>query len=384
MAGGIVKRFLQISVGILYKVKERLLSKRSLLDWECISVLLARTRLIHWECITKPLKGQPGDFVNIHTPTIEDYRMTYRLDGKVKIIYDWWYSAILKDLNGNIYFPILVFNPRWSYCRIIRIDTNNTAKKLWSLPKFLVARHDFEVKIGYSKQKNAIDIWVPITNKPESSENSYLKSTIEAGKSRLSLKTNNTALELTFTSLGLPFWINRGREATISPRGDTMSGFYDVCQVEGSIIRGSVKTKISGVGINEHLMSFTPPIRFWKRVDVVFFCSDEVYCTFWYLENRVGAQQYEYKDGAVFLRATNEYLIPIDFKIEYLEFDVLKKAPIRIRVSVETTEGELDVVAEAIVEDEGQLALKIVNGQFIFRDGRRLRLTNGFGHHALH
>jgi hypothetical protein len=368
MAGGIVKTFLQISVGVFYKVKGRLLSKRKL----------------DWECITKPLKGQPDDLVNIHTPTIEEYRMTYRLDGKVKTIYDWWYSAILKDPNGNLYFSILVFHPRWSFYRIIRIDTNHTAENLWSLPKLFVAGQDFAEKIGYSEQENAIDIWVPKTNKPESSVNSFLRSTIEAGKSRLSLKKNNTTVDLTFTSLGLPFWINKGREAICSPRGDTMSGFYDICHVEGCIIQGSVKTEVSGVGINEHLMSFTPPIRFWKRVDGVFFCSDEVYCAFWYLENRVGAQQYEYKDGTVFVRATKEYLIPVDFKIEYLEFDDLKKVPTKIRISVETTEGELDAVAEAMIEIEKQLALKIVDGQFIFRDGRRLRLTNGFGQHALH
>jgi hypothetical protein len=368
MAGGIVKTFLQISVGIFYKVKGRLLSKRKL----------------DWECITKPLKGQPNDLVNIHTPTIEDYKMTYRLGRKTKTIYDWWYSAVPKDPEGNLYFFILEFHPKWSSFRIVRVDKSDGRENLWSLPNFLIAGQDFAEKIGYSEQENAIDIWVPKTNKPESSVNSFLRSTIEAGKSRLSLKKNNTTVDLTFTSLGLPFWINKGREAICSPRGDTMSGFYDICHVEGCIIQGSVKTEVSGVGINEHLMSFTPPIRFWKRVDGVFFCSDEVYCAFWYLENRVGAQQYEYKDGTVFVRATKEYLIPVDFKIEYLEFDDLKKVPTKIRISVETTEGELDAVAEAMIEIEKQLALKIVDGQFIFRDGRRLRLTNGFGQHALH
>ena len=38
----------------------------------------------------------------------------------------------------------------------------------------------------------------------------------------------------------------------------------------------------------------------------------------WYLENEIDARGFEYKDGAVFIRATREYLILIDFKIEYL------------------------------------------------------------------
>jgi hypothetical protein len=145
-----------------------------------------------------------------------------------------------------------------------------------------------------------------------------------------------------------------------------------------------VKTEINGVGVNEHLMSFTAPDRFWKRVDGIFFCTDQIYCSFIYLENDVGRRKYEYKDGAVVIRTTNEYLIPTDFKIEYLEFDDSKKVPVRIRISVATKKGKLDAVAQAMLAIEKQLALKIVEGQFVFEDGRTFKLTNGFGQHALH
>jgi len=37
-----------------------------------------------------------------------------------------------------------------------------------------------------------------------------------------------------------------------------------------------------------------------------------------------------------------------------------------------------------MAETEKQLALKIIDGQFVFKDGRKLRLTNGYGQHALH
>jgi hypothetical protein len=37
-----------------------------------------------------------------------------------------------------------------------------------------------------------------------------------------------------------------------------------------------------------------------------------------------------------------------------------------------------------MVAIEKQLALKVVEGQFVFEDGRKLKLTNGFGQHALH
>jgi hypothetical protein len=367
-AGKFVKMILRNPMRILDKVKEMPFSKRPL-DWERIS---------------KPLKEDSNDFVNIHNPTVGEYRMTYRLEGRVKTVYDWWYSAVLRDRKGKLYFLILAFHPKWSFYRIISIDINDGEENLWSLPKSLVAGDNFYGKIGYSEHENAIDIWVQKTGKPESSRNSFARCTIRTGASRLILKTDKMAVDLTFTSLGLPFWINRGREAISSPRGDTMSGFYDVCQVEGSLLHSTLKTEVRGVGVNEHLMSFVPPDRFWKRVDGVFFCTDQVYCALIYLENKTGTRQYEYKDGAVFIRATKEYLIPIDFKIEYLEFDDLKKVPVKIRILVDTTKGELNAVAETMVAIEKQLAFRILDGEFVFKDGRKLRLTNGYGQHALH
>jgi len=189
-------------------------------------------------------------------------------------------------------------------------------------------------------------------------------------------------VNLNFTSLGVPFWINRGREAICSPKGDTMSGFWDISKVEGFLTRNTQKTKISGMGFNEHLFSLTPPERFWQRVDGIFFYTDQIYCAFWHLENKIGSRRYEYKDGAVLIRETEEYLIPIDFKIEYLELDNLKR-PVKIRILADTTKGKLNVVAQALAETEKQLALKIIDGQFVFKDGRKMRLTNGYGQHAL-
>lgn len=338
----------------------------------------------NWECISKPLKEDPNDLVNIHNPSIEEYKITYFVDGKVKTAYDWWYSAILKDRKGKLYFFILAFHPKWSFCRVIRIDMSRSQKKLGSLPEFPVMGCDFNEKIGYYEHEDTIDIQVPKTRKLKSSKKSFARCTIKPGESRLTLKTDKMIMDLNFTSLGMPFWINRGREAICSPKGDTMSGFYDISQVEGLLVHAKKKTRVSGVGINEHLMSFTPPERFWKRIDGIFFCTDQIHCAFWYLENKIGTRRYEYKDGAVLIRATEEYLIPIDFKIEYLEFDNLRKIPIKIRILADTTKGELNVVAQALAETEKQLALKIIDGQFVFKDGIKLRLTNGYGQHALH
>lgn len=77
-------------------------------------------------------------------------------------------------------------------------------------------------------------------------------------------------------------------------------------------------------------------------------------------------------------------MIPIDFKIEYLEFDSLKKIPVKIRILADTTKGELKAVAQAMAEIEKQLAFIIVGGQFVFKDVGKLKLTNGYGQHALH
>ena len=121
------------------------------------------------------------------------------------------------------------------------------------------------------------------TPKPKSSEKTFARCIIEPGKSHLTLRTITTSVDLNFTSLGLPFWINRGREAIDSPRGDTMSGFYDVSKVEGSLEHDAEKQGISGVGVDEHLMSFTPPERFWKRIDGVFsaLTRSTVRCGIW-------------------------------------------------------------------------------------------------------
>jgi hypothetical protein len=336
-----------------------------------------------WARITKPLKENSGS-VNIHNPTIEEYSIKYLLDGKKRTVYDWWYSAILKDREENLYFMILAFHPRWSFYRIVHVDVNNSEEDSWSLPGSLIAGHEFFGKIGYSEQENAVDIWVRETAKPGSSTSRFARCIIRAGASQLTIKTEKMALNLAFKGLGLPFWINKGREAISSPRGDRISGFYDICQVEGSVLQNSVETEINGVGVNEHLMSFIAPDRFWKRVDGIFLCTDQIYCAFIYLENDIGRRKYEYKDGAVVIRTTNEYLIPTDFKIEYLESDDSKKVPVRIRISVVTKRGELEVVTQAMVAIEKQLALKVVEGQFVFEDGRKLKLTNGFGQHALH
>jgi hypothetical protein len=367
MTGKLKQTILRDTKRILYQIKQRIFYRK--LDWNSIS---------------KPLKEDSSKLFKIHNPTIAEYRLKYNADGKVKTSYDWWYSAILKDLEGKLYFFILAFHPKWSFYRIIQIDLKQNQKNFNFLPKFPVVGCDFHEKIGYSEQVDSISIWASKTGKAESSQKTFAKCTIKTGKSHLTLKTGETTVDLNFLSLGLPFWINRGREAVCSPRGDTMSGFYDICKVEGFLNLSAQKTRINGVGVNEHLMSFTPPERYWERIDGVFFCTEEVYCAFWYLQNTTEPTRFEYKDGAVFIRTTREYLIPMDFKIEYLEYDRFRRFPIKIRILADTKKGKLNAVAQAMAETEKQLAFKIIDGQFDFKDGSKLKLTNGYGQHALH
>jgi hypothetical protein len=366
MACEFVKTFLLNFLLFLNRVKARLLSK-----------------MLDWECITKPLREATGPLtLNMHKPTLEEYRRTYVLGKKVKTAYDWWYSTLLEDIEGNLYFFVLVFHPKWSFFRFVRVNQSEI-KETSALPTPIVIGSGFYGKMGYLEHENEIEIWVRKTQTSRSSETDFARSIIRVRENYITVKKDEITVYLTFTSLGLPFWINKGREATSTPKGDKMSGFYDICQTKGLIIEGSLHTEIHGVGINEHLMSFTPPNRYWQRVDGIFICFDQLYCAFIYLENRVGSRKYEYKDGAVFLRTTGEYLMPIDFKIEYLKYDEVKKVPTKIRILAKTTKGELDVVSQAIVEIEGQLAVKTAEGYFVFGDGSKLRLTNGYGQHAL-
>lgn len=341
-------------------------------------------RNLDWECISKPLKEDPNDLGRIHNPTIEEYRKSYYVDGKKKDIYDWWYSAILKGKNRRSYFLIVAFHPKGSFYRIIRLNTSHSRENLGSPTEIPTIGKDFDEEVGYSENDDAIDIWIPKSGLPESSEEPSMRCTIKVGESRLILKVAEIAADLTFSSLGSTFWINRGREAICSPRGDKMSGFYDICKVEGLLVDNTLRTEVSGMGINEHLISFTPPKRFWKRVDGIFFCTDQICCTLIYLENKTGKRQYEYKDGAVLLRETKEYLIPVDFEIEYLEIDNAKRVPVKTRILANTTRGQLNVVTQALAETEKQLVTRITDGQFVFKDGRKLVLTNGYGQHALH
>jgi hypothetical protein len=366
MAGDFARAIRRISRRTLTEIRE--MSFHNRLDWNQIS---------------KPLEEDPNDLVDIHSPTIKEYGITYSLGGKEKTCYDWWYSAILKDEKGKLYFFILAFHPKWSFYRIIRTDTDQL-RSSGLLPNFAVTGGDFSEKIEYSENGDEIAIWVSKSPKSKSSKKAFAACTIRSGGSHLALKTDIITVDLTFASLGMPFWINRGREATCSPKGDTMSGFYDVCHAEGFLADSSRKNWINGVGINEHLMSFTPPEHIWNRIDGVFFCTDQIYCAFWYLENKIDGRQYKYKDGAIFIRSTKEYLIPIDFEIRYLGFDDNRKIPIQIGIHAVTTRGTLDATAQAFAETERQLALKILDGQFAFSDGRKIKLTNGYGQHALH
>ena len=339
-------------------------------------------RKLDWECISKPLQEDPNDLGNIHNPTIEEYRMTYSVDGKVKTKYDWWYSAILSDEKGKLLFFILSFHPNWSYYRIVHIDIDQSLNNRGSLPQFPLDREDFKEEIGYSEREDAIEIRVPKTRKSESSKETFAECTIRSGESHLAVKTEEIMVELNFASLGMPFWINKGREAICSPKGDTMSGFWDISKVEGFLTRNKQKRRVVGMGFNEHLFSLASPERFWQRIDGIFLYTDQVCCAFWHLENKTGTRRYEYKDGAVLIRETKEYLIPIDFNIEYLKLDNLKR-PIRIHISADITKGKLNVVARAIAETKKQLALKIIDGQLILKNGKKIDLTNGYGQHAL-
>lgn len=333
--------------------------------------------------ISEPLKEDPNDLVNIHNPTIKEYAINYFDGEKRKIIYDWWYSAILKDEEGTLYFFIISFHPNWSYYRFTRI-----CKDKKPVPETIISKYPFIGgkfnAIGYSERDETIDLWVPKNIRLQSLKKPYARCVIKAGESRLILDTNDLTLNVNFSSLGTPFWINKGREATCSSRGDAMSGFYDISNVEGSLLYNAHRIQLTGVGINEHLMAFFPPKRYWKRVDGIFFCTDQMYCAFIYLENDIGIRRREYKDGAIVIRETNEYLIPTDFKIEYLKYDDIKKMPVKIRIVADTKKGQLNVVAKVIGEIERQLALKVLDAKFDFDNGRELRLTNGYGQHALY
>jgi len=332
--------------------------------------------------LSEPLKEDPNDLVNIHNPNIREYTMTYFVEGKRKTIYDWWYSTILKDEEANLYFIIFSFHPDWSHYRFTCIGKDKNYKELGVTSNSLVIGDRFNA-IGYCEHDDTIELCVPKTTKPHL-RRSFARCVIKAGESHITLETNKLAIKLIFSSLGMPFWINKGREAVCSPTGDKMSGFYDISDVEGTLKYNTRRSKLTGVGINEHLMSFVPPERHWKRMDGVFFCTDQIYCAFIYLENDIGIRRRVYKDGAIVIRTINEYLVPIDFKIEYLRFDQTDKIPLRIRIVANTKKGELNAVAEVIGRIEKQLALKIADAKFVFCDGRELKLTNGYGQHALH
>jgi hypothetical protein len=351
---------------------------------EKINEMLFQRRRFNWACISQPLSGDPGELFGIHDPTIEEYRMTVRADGGTRTAYDWWYSAIVQDSKKRFFFVILAFHPKWSFYRIAGCDLKNSSNDSSSLVAAPVIGGDFRSEIKYEEHEDAIEMWVAKTREPPLSKEESMRCTIEAGRSQLTLEAGSTKMEMSFARLGPVFWVNRGREAVCSPTGDRMYGFYGASQVQGSMMQDGVKTGVSGVGVNEHLISFAPLEHFWRRIDGVFVCTDQLYCTFVYLQNQTGSKLYEYKDGAIVLRASNEYLIPIDFRIEYLKLDSRRRVPTKIRVLAQTAKGELDIISEAIAETERQLALRIVEGHFSFNSGERLELTNGYGQHALH
>src|SRR4030042_6588402 len=143
MASKFAKIFLLKSLKILNKVNEGIVTKK----------------VLDWECITQPLKESPNDSFTVHKPTIEEYKLTYVHENKVKTVYDWWYSGVLKDPEGNLYFLVLVFHPKWSFFRIVRVDKSDGEENLWALHRSVVAGSSIYERRGYSEREDEIEIW---------------------------------------------------------------------------------------------------------------------------------------------------------------------------------------------------------------------------------
>ncbi len=210
---------------------------------------------------------------------------------------------------------------------------------------------------------------------------------------RFSCQTEDVSVDLTLESLGVPWWVNEGKEegAKITPSTSTIWGFEQLGEVEGVLSVKGKDIRVKGVGVHEH---FVEQHMAWAEMgwqDWIWFVSDEMYGLIFELHGG------PYKDAGLYLMEEKEYLVVRDFDIDHPQWafspTLQHPIPIGFKVRASTDKGKLLLEGDLIRVlpwrriNKYRHALVIPSadtefvwrGTFTYEDGKTLVLNNGRG-----
>jgi hypothetical protein len=210
---------------------------------------------------------------------------------------------------------------------------------------------------------------------------------------RFGCREKDVSVDLTLESLGLPWWINEGKEegAKITPSTTPIRGFEQLGKVGGVLSIKGKEIHVKGVGVHEH---FVQQHMAWAEMgwqDWIWFVSDEMYGLIFELHGG------PYKDAGIYLIKEKEYLVVRDFDIDHPQWAyspmLQHNIPIAFKVRASTDKGILllegDMIralpwrrinkyrhAAATPSADTEFVWK---GVFTYHDGRTLVLNHGKG-----
>jgi hypothetical protein len=320
----------------------------------------------------------PKDLGNIHTPDIDEY--TYFFKGNQDFpSFNWWFCALMSGSDGRKYMSIITFHPKMDTMYRFGKETKSIENSFPANKEVDFVNWSKE-ELGYKKFNDKVILWCPKEKDYNNLSGTYSICILKKGKHHLRVNTYKTCLDLNFTSLGIPFWYNKGREATLMKRSSPLIGVEEILEVKGYVEFNDKKIFLEGFGVHEHL--FFKILNFgWKREDWIVFNFEELYGILIQLD-------FNYMDGGIYLKDKNKYLIPINLKINHIRFDKKNRVPLEIHIAAKTIEGDLDVTGESIGllcsdwSQDKQIGIN-AKGTFTFNDGRVLKLTKGLAWDAV-
>jgi len=349
--------------------------------------------------ISRPLEN-PHDLGNIRKPTVEDLKEYYKGDKDMPNIFHSPF-VILSGDDGRRYIAIAEIEParHWCYFKLVLLPDDI---KDGHFPQSPVAAIDYDWReFGYREYEDRVVHWFPKEQDPDSlSGDDYIRFEMSTRGGRLTVYRKipfyTFSLDMECTFLGTPFWYNKGNPAIIMENLGPSIGFEGLSSVKGEMFLQGRKVKLKGYGdvdsVYFHKGRETPSP--WGLHDWLFFAGDEIYGVL------LASYDFGYRDGGVNIYKEDKYLVPVDFKIEpveyevdYLRYDQKNKIPIKTEVEIKTLEGDLKMVCRAIGRygyhdlfwhGSCEEIAYLISGSFTYNDGRVIELSNTVGWHEVY
>jgi len=352
--------------------------------------------------ISRPLEGDPRDLGKIRKPTIDDFKMYYKGDKSMPNTLRAPFLILSGD-DGRRYIAIAEIEPLrgWiSYFKLVLLPGDAKDGHFPVSPSLTIEYDNKD--IGYKESKDKVTLWLPKGQDPEAlSGDNYFKFDTSPTKHYFKAYRKRGfsifSIELEMEYLGTPFWYNKGNPAYIREEGPPAPfvGFEGMVSVEGEMFLQGRKVRLKGYGDVDSIFFYNAKLV-WGPHDWMYFVSDQVYGVLFH------DHDFNYRDGGVNIYGEDKYLVPVEFKIEPIEYefdycrykidDKTNKIPIKTKIEVETVEGKLEMVGQAIgrfefLELDSKFSIAeiayLITGSFKYNNGNVIELTNGVSWHEV-